>query len=84
MQYFQRMKVIAVEVSEAVYLELEEYARRHELTTEEVIREAMEAYRGRWARRRGGSSLRDLRPLDLGEVKRPWGAGDDLLDEMLR
>ena len=76
------MKAITVNVSEPLYVEFQEYAKRHDRTTAELIREAMEAYRQRWAERRG--SLRDLAPLDLGEVKRPLERDDDLLGEMLR
>ena len=75
------MKAITVNVSEPLYVEFQEYAKRHDRTTAELIREAMEAYRQRWAERRG--SLRDLVPLDLGEVKRPLDRDDDLLEEML-
>jgi len=75
------MKTITVNVSEPVYREFQEHARRTDRTTAELIREAMEEYRGRWADRRG--SVRDLPPLDLGEVKRPLSSEDDLLDEML-
>jgi hypothetical protein len=76
------MKAITINVSEPVYLEFQEQARRQDRTTAELIREAMEAYRERW-RARGGS-LRDLAPLDLGGVKVPLTPDDDLLDEMLR
>jgi hypothetical protein len=75
------MKAITVNVSEPLYLEFQEYARRHDRTAAELIREAMESYRQRWVERRG--SVRDLAPLDLGEVKRPLTRDDDLLDEML-
>ncbi len=73
------MKTITVNVSDPVYREFQEYARRHDRTAAELIREAMELYRERWRRRRG--SLRDLNPLDLGEVREP--ESDDLLGEML-
>jgi hypothetical protein len=76
------MKTITVNVSEPVYEEFQAYARRHDRTTAELIREAMEAYRQRLVGRRG--SLRSLAPLDVGRVKRPLAAEDDLLDEMLR
>ena len=75
------MKAITLNVSEPLYLEYQEYAKRHDRTTAELIREAMEAYRQRWGERR--TSLRDLVPLDLGEVKRPLERDDDLLEEML-
>jgi hypothetical protein len=75
------MKTITVNVSEPVYREFQEYARRHDRTTAELIREAMEAYRQRWLGASG--SLRDLPPLDLGAVKRPLSKDDDLLGEML-
>ncbi|MBX3269932.1 MAG: hypothetical protein KF729_06705 [Sandaracinaceae bacterium] len=76
------MKTITVNVSEPVYREFQEYARRHDRTTAELIREAMDAYRQRWSM--GAGSLRDLAPVDVGRVLAPLGADDDLLDEMLR
>ena len=75
------MKTITVNVSEPVYLEFQEEAKRQDRTTAELIREAMEAYRRRWRSR--GASLRELSPLDLGEVKRPLTRDGDLLGEML-
>lgn len=75
------MKTITVNVSEPVYREFQEHARRMDRTTAELIREAMEEYRSRWAGRRG--SVRDLAPLDLGAVERPLSREDDLLGEML-
>lgn len=75
------MKTITINVSEPVYLEFQAYARRHDRTTAELIREAMEAYRQRWAEHRG--SLRTLAPLDLGKVRRALSRDDDLLEEML-
>jgi hypothetical protein len=41
----------------------------------------MEADRQHWTERRG--SLRDLSPLDLGEVMRPLERDDDELAELL-
>jgi hypothetical protein len=75
------MKTITVNVSEPIYREFQEYARKHDRTTAELIREAMEAYRQRWTARRG--SIRDLKPLDVGAVRHPLGPADDLLEEML-
>ncbi len=75
------MKAITINVSEPVYLEFQEYAKRHDRTAAELIREAMEAYRQRWTVRRG--SLRELDPLDAGKALRPLSAQDDLLEEML-
>lgn len=75
------MKTIIVNVSEPVYREFQEQARRTDRTAAELIREAMEAYRMRWADR--GGSVLDLAPLDLGTVKKPLAQEDDLLDEML-
>jgi hypothetical protein len=75
------MKTITVNVSEPVYRDFVEYARRQDRTASELIREAMEAYRNSHIRPR--PSLRDLRPLSLGKVRKPIGPGDDLLGEML-
>lgn len=75
------MKAITVHVSDPIYREFQEYARRHDRTAAELIREAMEAYRQRWLGR--GGSLRQVPPLDLGAVKKPLSQEDDLLEEML-
>ena len=80
-QYHPCMKTITVNVSEPVYLEYQAYARRHDRTTAELIREAMDAYRRQWSER--GGSVRGLTPFDMGEVKRTLSEDDDLLDEML-
>ena len=76
------MKTITVNVSEPVYRDFQEYARRHDRTAAELIREAMETYRRSWEERRQ-TSLRDRRALDLGQVRSPLSRRDDLLDEML-
>jgi hypothetical protein len=75
------MKTITINVSEPVYRDIQRYARSHDRTTSELIREAMEAYRQQHIR--PGRSLRDLQPLSLGRVLSPVGAKDDLLEEML-
>lgn len=75
------MKTITINVSEPVYGDFREYARRQDRPTSELIREAMALYRDQ--RIRPSGSLRDLRPLSLGEVLRPVAADDDLLGEML-
>ncbi|HMO51704.1 MAG TPA: hypothetical protein PKE26_10840 [Kiritimatiellia bacterium] len=75
------MKTITVNVSEPVYRSFQEYARTHDRTTAELVREAMATYYESTIRR--SSSLEDLTPLNLGRVLRPIKPGDDLLDEML-
>ena len=75
------MKTITINVSEPVYRDFVEHARRQDRTASELIREAMEAYRDRHIRPR--PSLTDLRPLSLGKVRKPVRAGDDVLGEML-
>ena len=75
------MKPITINVSEPLYREYQAYAKAHDRTTAELIREAMEQYRVTRLRSRG--SLADLQPLALGQVLRPLAPGDDLLEEML-
>ncbi|MFU8847758.1 MAG: ribbon-helix-helix protein, CopG family [Opitutales bacterium] len=77
------MKAITVNVSEPTYREFQEYARRKDRKTSELIREAMELYREQNIQDSGARSLRDLRPQSLGKVLRPLDAEDDLLDEMV-
>lgn len=75
------MKTITVNVSEPVYRQFQEHARRSDRTAAELIREAMDLYRRERIERSG--SLLDLPPLALGAVLRPLDADDDLLEEML-
>ena len=75
------MKTISVNVSEPVYKDFLEYARRTDRTAAELIREAMELFRAQRIAAR--SSIKTLGPLDVGEVIAPLDAEDDLLGEML-
>jgi hypothetical protein len=75
------MKTITVNVSEPVYRDFVEHARRQDRKASELIREAMEAYRNLHIRPR--PSLKDLKPISLGKVRKALGLGDDLLGEML-
>jgi hypothetical protein len=75
------MKTISVNVSEPVYRDFLEYARRTDRTAAELIREAMELYRAQRIATRG--RVRTLAPIDLGAIITPLGPEDDLLGEML-
>ncbi len=75
------MKTITINVSEPVYRDFQEYSRKQDRTTSELIREAMEAYRDSHIRPR--PSLKELKPLSLGKVIKPLRPGDDILGEML-
>lgn len=74
------MKHVTINVSEPVYKELQEYAKRHDRSASGLIREAMEIYLHERVQR--GTSVRDLPPLSLGKVKKPLTRNDDLLEEM--
>ena len=75
------MKTITINVSEPVYREFQEYARTHDRTASELVRQAMEEFRR--THLRGAISLRDMEPVSVGEVLRPMTGADDLLEEML-
>jgi hypothetical protein len=75
------MKTISINVSEPVYAAFQEEARRRDRTAAELIREAMELYLRQQLSPR--TSLRDLRPVSLGGLRKPLNWSDDLLEEML-
>ena len=75
------MKTITINVSEPVYNEFKEHAKKTDRKTSELIREAMERYRD--AQLVGKASIRNLPPLDGGKVLAPLTDKDDLLGEML-
>jgi predicted transcriptional regulator len=74
------VKTITVNVSEPVYRDFQEYARQHDRTASEIIREAMEEYRSRRIHRQ--TSLRELRPVSVGRILQPFTGEDDILDEL--
>ena len=75
------MKTITINVSEPVYEDFREYARKVDRKTSELIREAMELYRREHMRRR--TSLRNRRPASVGGSIQPITGESDLLEEML-
>lgn len=74
------MKTITINVSEPVYRSFRQYARQHDRTTSELIREAMQVYTERLMQPR--HTVRGMAPLTLGKVLRPLGPNDDILEEM--
>jgi metal-responsive CopG/Arc/MetJ family transcriptional regulator len=75
------MKTITVNVSEPVYDEFQNYARRMERKASELIREAMEEYRQAHMQRT--TTLRERRPVSVGGPIEAITEDDDILGEML-
>lgn len=75
------MKTITVNVSEPVYEDFQQHARRTARKASELIREAMELYSQQHMKRRG--SLRDRRPASAGGPIQAISAEDDIPGEML-
>ena len=75
------MKTITINVSEPVYREFQEYARAHDRSTSELIREAMKEYLTQKLRRQ--TSIRDLKPVSLGKILQDSTKRGDLLEEMI-
>lgn len=78
------MKSVTIDLSESVVDDLEDYARRMQRPTEDVLREAIEAFRRKMAlpveRRK---SLSEHPVFSVGKILKPLGPDDDLLEEML-
>ena len=75
------MKAITVHVSEPVYREFQEIARREDRKAAELIRESMDQFLKNRAPK--GRSILDFKPASVGKVKRPFNRRGDLLAEML-
>lgn len=78
----QCMKTITINVSEPTYREFQEYAKRHDRKTSELIREAMEAYRRERIEAGQSGSLASVGPVSVGKILQPLDREDDLLGEM--
>ncbi len=75
------MKTITINVSEPIYRDFQAYAKAHDRTASELIRQAMEEYRKNHLQ--PNISLRNLQPVSMGKVLRPLTKDDDFLGEML-
>jgi predicted transcriptional regulator len=76
------MKTITINVSDPVYRDFQEHARRVDRTASELIREAMELYRDQRIAWKGTATL-EIPTASVGRVLKPLGPDDDLLAEML-
>ncbi len=74
------MKAITIHVSEPVYQEFKEHAKRSDRKTAELIREAMEQYRKTHFTPQ--PSVLDWSNYNAGKMLMPFSEEDDLLDEM--
>ena len=77
----QSTRTVTLDVPEDLYRDFKDDARRANRTAAELMCQALVAYDHQCRPRRG--SVRNLQPLDLGEVLRPLTRDDDLLEEML-
>ena len=75
------MKTITVHVSEPVYKEFQEFAKRTDRKASELIREAMELYRDQKIRRQSSHSVRDIRGISVGKIVKPWKSRSEMLDD---
>ena len=75
------MKTITINVSEPVYRDFQRYAKAHDRTASELVRQAMEEFHR--SHLQPGASLRDVQPTSVGKILQPLAPGDDLLGEML-
>lgn len=75
------MRTITINVSEPVYEDFRQFARKTDRKASELIREAMELYRKEHMQRR--TSLKDRRPASVGGPIRAITTEDDILGEML-
>jgi hypothetical protein len=78
------MKAVSIHLPDPVYARVEEYARTHNRSTEQVIVEVVEQWRPgqrRPTHDNRGASLLSLPPLDLGPMQNV--EDEDLLGEML-
>lgn len=74
------MKAITVHVSEPVYREYQQFAKKTDRKTAELIREAMDLYLAQRIRQRKTHSLLEHEPANLGKPLKPSRSRADLLE----
>jgi len=80
--YIIHVKTITVNVSEQVYEAFQQFARKMDRKTSELIREALEQYRQQHMERR--TSLRDRHPASVGGPIDAIAPDDNILGDMLK
>lgn len=75
------MKAITVHVSEPVYRDFQEHAKRTDRKTAELIRDAMNRYREQEICPRASHSIRDIQGISVGEILKPWKSRADMLED---
>jgi len=73
------MDTVSVEIPQSLYADYEEYAKRRQLKTDEVIQNALRLHRVRL--RKGTHSLRDHKPVSMGKILKPWNSRAELLED---
>jgi predicted transcriptional regulator len=76
------MKAITIHVSEPVYREFQDEARRRDRPASELILAAMEQYRQQHFQNRT-TLTEPLSAAAVGEVLQPWSSRAELLDSLL-
>jgi hypothetical protein len=76
------MKRTTINVSEPVYRDFQDYAKRVDRPASELIREAMELYRDLKIAPKHMNVL-DIPTFSVGKILKPLGPDDDLMAEML-
>lgn len=74
------MKTITIHVSEPVYREFQEFAKKTDRKTSQLIRDAMDLYRKQRMREKPSHSLLDHKPISLGKPLKPWKSRAELLE----
>ena len=77
------MKAITIHVSEPVYRDFQEFAKRTDRKASELIREAMELYRAQKMGSQATHSVRDIKPVSVGAILKPWRSRSEMLDDFL-
>ena len=73
------MKTVSIEIPESLYAEYEDYAQRRNTNVADVIRMALELHRARL--RKGTHSIRDIKPVSMGKILKPWASRAELLED---
>jgi ribbon-helix-helix CopG family protein len=75
------MKPITIHVSEPLYQEFQKHAKQTDRKAAELIREAMQLYRDQKIRKPQTHSIRDIKPISVGKILKPWTSRSEMLED---
>ncbi len=74
-------KQLTIEVSDELHEKLQGLAKSQNRTLDELILFIVEKFAANFSQGKGPHSIRDIKPVHVGEILKPWNSRAELLED---